>query len=541
MATALWTRALRRLIPRSLQSRLIWTYLFLLSLGLGVFITWVGLELQAAIVEQAEHELELHAYIMANALREPLAEWSMGERLASDAIAAMVDAYIQRANIYVAEFPQPYASALNNGMRVTIVDPTLQVLLSSDPTVALHREHAHPELLAAQAGLEQHNIRWDEWRKEERLFVAAPIVEIKEGQQRLLGIIQLSTPMEPLHVEIRHTWISLLTAGGVVLIAAALISMLLARHVSGPIRDLTAVTERMASGDLAQRVVPSGPIEIERLGQVFNRMVERIQEMMTRQQAFVANAAHELRSPLASLRLRIEMIQRHGWDHLEMAQGYLNQIAAEVENLQRVVESLLLLASLDEGQRPPLFPLDLAPVLYEVADEMEPMARTAGLHMQVDVPPHLPIVLANADMIRVAVRNLLDNAIQCTPAGGRITLRAAVEEGSAAPLDGQGSDHQRDAPGPALMIQVKDTGIGIPAEHLPHIFERFYRGPKAQARRRGSVGIGLSIVRAIVEAHGGNVYAESAPGQGSAFTICLPVAGQTGAPHSPLAPSSDSL
>lgn len=519
----------RRLIPRSLQNRLLLTYLILMLLGLGGLTLWTGLQLQTAVVEQAEHDLELEALIIANALREPLGKWHEGEEFRGRSLDILIRSYARSA-----------------GARVTVVDSQLQVLFSSDEAVPIHFEHDHPEIVAAQLGGEQHDIRWDEWRSEERLFVAAPIMNTEEAEEEEeeeeegeggagimseAGVVQLSVPMAPLYAEMRRTWVSLLTAGTVVLLVTVLVSLVLARQMVGPIRNLTTVTEAMAAGNLNQKVTPAGPDEIERLGQAFNHMAEQVREMLARQQAFVANAAHELRSPLTSIRLRIEMLQHRTHDDPALAQRYLHQIEHEVEHLRRMVDHLLALSRSDAGRAAERSSLDLAPVLYELADEMGPLVQAGGLELQVEVPPHLPAVMANADPIRMVVRNLLDNAIKYTPAGGQVTLRATAghrptttdNSQSSGPRPAAGDHLHRPQP-PSVIIQVSDTGPGIPHEHLPHIFDRFYRVDKRRSRSQGGAGLGLSLVRSTVESHGGEVSVDSTPGQGSTFTVRLPAA-----------------
>jgi signal transduction histidine kinase len=349
------------------------------------------------------------------------------------------------------------------------------------------------------------------------VFVATPVTGEK-GE--MAGIAQLSMSMVPLYREMRQSWINLLTVGGVILAITTLASLVLAHQVTGPILSLTAVSEAIAAGRVDQQVTPSGPDEIERLGHSFNRMAARVRDMLARQQAFVANAAHELRSPLASLRLRLDMLQAHGADDPGLRQHYLRQMTQEVGHLQRLVDHLLALSSLDEGTTLPRSSLDLAPVLYEVADEMAPLAQTAGVHMRLDVPPHLPPVAANPDAMAMLVRNLLDNAIKYTPAGGQVTMSAAVGGRPSKPvLRSQGAD----VPPSGIVIQVADTGPGIAAEDLPHIFERFYRVDKARSRRQGGAGLGLALVRAIVEAQGGWMGVDSVLGKGSTFTVYLPL------------------
>lgn len=474
-------------MPRSLQSRLLLTYLALAVLGLGGLISWTGLRLQQSTIEQTALNLELQAALIASNLGESLEEFAEGEHQEDRSLQSIVS-----------------ASARSAGASVTVLDTRLRIAASSDETGEIRApsvaETAHPELVAARAGLEQHTIRWDAAREEERMFAAAPV---RSEHGDVEGVIELSIPTGPMDARIARTWGGLLAASGAALVATAAVSVVLARQMTQPIRTLRRVTERMAGGDVSQRVSASGPEEFARLGDAFNRMAEQVEETLARQRAFVADAAHELRSPLTGIRLRVDMLLSHGRDEPELAQSYLLKLQQEVDDLQRLVEHLLSLSRLDHSRPPSLQPMDLAPLLYELADEMAPLFQAAALSLRVDVPAHLPLVDADPDAARMMFRNLLDNAIQYTAAGGRVTLRGTDEGGM-------------------VRIAVSDTGQGIPAEHLSHIFDRFYRVDQARSRREGGAGLGLSLVRAIAEAHGGEVNAESAPGSGSTFTVLLP-------------------
>ncbi|HXH10624.1 MAG TPA: ATP-binding protein [Alphaproteobacteria bacterium] len=486
--------------PRKFQGRLLLTYLILTSLGLGGLILWTGLRLQATVLHRAERDLEIQALLMANALYEPLEKWREGKGFRRPSLDGLVHSYAHSA-----------------GGRVTIFSPSGQILMSSDAAGISHVEEDAPEIVAALRGRSHGDVRQDAWGQQERLFVAAPIRQ-EEGEYE--GVVQLSIPTAQLYGEMRRTWVNLMTAGGVVLVVTILVSLALARQVTRPIRSLTTVTQAMANGQLDQRVTVAGPEEIKHLGHTFNRMAQSVQEVLARQQAFVADAAHELRSPLASLALRIELLHRHGSEATAFTPHYLSQMAQDVERLRRLVDHLLALARLDEGVALVRSPLDLAPVLYEIADEMTPQAQAAGVHLQMDVPPHLPAVMANAEAMRIMVRNLLDNALQYTPPGGLVTLEATAEKQQ--PSTPGGARLHANQPS-EVIIQVRDTGIGIPADHLPHIFERFYRVDQARSRRQGGAGLGLALVRSIVEAHGGWIGVKSKVSQGTTFTICLPL------------------
>ena len=470
----------------SLQGRLLLTYLALTLIGLGGLILWTGQRLQEATLEQAQRDLELQASLIANALREPLEGLHEGEGHGGRPMEVLIRSY-----------------AIRSGARVTLVDAGFRVLLSSDARVPPGVQQAAPELVAAREGRGLRRIRREAWDLEERLYVASPVTG-EEG--RIMGYVQLSIPTASLSAQIRQTWTGLLLTGGVMLGITVLVSLWLARQISRPLKTLTKTSEEIASGSLEGRVDPEGPEEFRRLAVAFNRMADRIQEMLARQRAFAMHAAHELRTPLTSLRLRLEMLQTHARGDAELTARYLGQMERDVDHLQRLVQNLLALSALDEGEHPPRALLDLSPLLYALADEIGPVAHQAGLDLHVDVPAHLPPVEANEDQVRTVIRNLLDNAIQYTPAGGRITLRAWAHE--------NGEVH----------IAVADTGVGIPEEALPLIFERFYRVDKVTARRHGGAGLGLALVREIVQAQGGRVEVRSRPGEGSTFTVRLPIA-----------------
>ena len=231
-------------------------------------------------------------------------------------------------------------------------------------------------------------------------------------------------------------------------------------------------------------------------------MAARLSDMLARQEEFVANAAHELRSPLTSIRLRLEILQAQARGDTEMTKRYLSQMDRELDRLQRLVEHLLTLSALDENEQAPRGLIDLAPLLYELVDEMSPLVKEAAVELHVEVPDHLPKLDANAEQMRIAVRNLLDNAIKYTPPHGTVSFTAESRNGT-------------------IRIRVADTGVGISTEALPHIFDRFYRVDRSHSTRRGS-GLGLALARSIVIANGGQIEVASEPGAGSVFTLQFP-------------------
>ncbi len=471
-------------MPRSLQGYLLATYLALAVLGLGGLILWTGQRLQTIRLQQAGQELTLQAGLIAGAFREPLERLGAGDEAERVFLGDLVSFYANRT-----------------GGRVTLLDARARVLASSGGPAAAG-DAGGSEVAAAEGGHVLLSMRRDRSGGAERLYVAAPI---RADGGRMVAVVQLSVPAAGLYAELRRTWLGLLATGGTVLIGIAAASVLLARRIAGPIQRLTAVTEAMAAGHLESRVAPAGPEEVERLGEAFNRMAERVREMLAKQQVFAAHAAHELRSPLTALRLRLELLRAPQHPHDDVTRRYLGEMERQVGAMQQMVDHLLALSAIDEGRVPPRVALDLAPVLYEVADEVGPLARAAGLDLGVDVPPHLPPVHANAEQMRIVARNLLDNAIKYTPAPGRVSLAAGPA-------------------GDAVRVRVADTGVGIPREHLPLVFDRFYRVDGGASQRPGGSGLGLALVQAIVTTHGGTIQIESEPGQGTVCTVRLPVA-----------------
>ena len=469
---------------RRFSFRLLLTFATLMLAGVGSLILLAGLQITLQSVQRQADALQLQSQLIANAIREPI------ER--SD------DEHTPTTMRSVPDLTSSFAQNIN--ARITIVDAQFKILSSSDSRVRARTESNRAEFVAASRGTPQSDIRWDESSNEQRLYVASPVL----GEHAaLVGYVQVSVPTATIYATIISTWLVLMGIGAIVLIATVLASFVLARQIAVPVQHLTTTSERIAAGHLDERVSPSDPDEIRRLGIAFNRMADRVQEMVEQQREFVDNAAHEFRSPLTSLRLRTEMLQTHGDQNPELQERYLGQMSREIGFLQRLVDHLLALATVEGGEEMQRTSLDLAPMLYEIADSIELVVRDAGMKLAMNVPDHLPKVSANNEQMNVVVRNLIDNAIKYTPRGGTITLAAKSAEKE-------------------IEIIVSDTGVGIPADALPHIFDRFYRVDRARSREQGGAGIGLALVHAIVELHGGRIEAESQVNEGSRFTVHLP-------------------
>ncbi|MBI4671333.1 MAG: hypothetical protein HY741_06650, partial [Chloroflexi bacterium] len=224
-----------RILPQRLSSRLVLTYLLLVAVSVGGLIVWTGAQLQTATIEQEEHNLEIQAQLVANALREAVAE-NEDHNAESPSLDALVHAYAEESHVTANEAPA----------RITVVDEHLHVLASSDARVPLGVEDDHPEFVAARAGFEQHDIRWDEFANEERVFVAAAV----RGEASDVGYLQLSASTLPIYNEVRRTWLALLGVAGVILALTAGVSLVLARGIARPVQTLTYASEEVARGHL---------------------------------------------------------------------------------------------------------------------------------------------------------------------------------------------------------------------------------------------------------------------------------------------------
>lgn len=298
---------------------------------------------------------------------------------------------------------------------------------------------------------------------------------------------------------------SLWLAGGLAAVAAVALGLLLARQISSPVRDLTAAARRLGDGDLNQRVAVRSRDELGELATAFNTMAETIgrQEMLRRQMS--ADIAHELRTPLAVIQANLEALL----DGVRpLSTSAVADIHGETRLLARIVTDLRDLSLAEAGQLPlQRAPTDLEGLARTSVARFAPRAEEKDVRLGVEAAAELPLADADPDRLSQVFGNLLDNALRHTTPGGAVSVRL-----------------EPTPRGDALRATVSDTGPGILPEHLPNIFERFYRADRARSRVTGGSGIGLAVVKQLVEAHGGRVWTESPPGEGATFGFDIPAA-----------------
>jgi two-component system, OmpR family, sensor histidine kinase BaeS len=276
----------------------------------------------------------------------------------------------------------------------------------------------------------------------------------------------------------------------VAVLASVGLAIVLARMLAKPLAEIGGAARRIADGDYAARVPREGPEEVASLADSFNQMASSLELQEEMRRDFIANAAHELRTPLTNLQGYLEAL-RDGVITADRAT--YESLHEEADRLVRLSRSLDALAEGDAGTSPArVVELDLAIAIRSAIDLAAPSVERAGLRLDADVPTAMP-AKADPDRLAQVLANLLTNAVHYTQAGGRITVKAERR-----PAD--------------VLVSVSNTGDGIPAEDLDRVFERFYRVEKSRDRARGGAGIGLAIVKQLVESFGGRVGAESREG-----------------------------
>jgi heavy metal sensor kinase len=304
---------------------------------------------------------------------------------------------------------------------------------------------------------------------------------------------------------------ALLLIAPLAIVLSALTGYILAGRALQPVSEITRLASQIDADELGSRLDLDLPDdELGRLARTFNLMLERIDLGFQRQRQFTGDAAHELRTPLALMRSQIDLAMTQAESTAEYREA-LAALDGDVGRMTSLVSTLLSLARADAGGLVPnREPTDLAELVRDVAEQLDTIAAEHDLRISTVTQPVTASI--DTDMIIQVLVNLVDNAIKNTPAGGRITITASLT-----------SDGVPDANGAMARISVADTGVGIAPEHLPHIFDRFYRVDHGRARSRGGTGLGLAICQAIVHAHNGQITAASEEGKGSTFTLTLPL------------------
>jgi heavy metal sensor kinase len=310
--------------------------------------------------------------------------------------------------------------------------------------------------------------------------------------------------------------LAILNSSVLLLVLAGVGGWFLAGRTLKPVERITDIARGIGESDLSRRIDIATDDELGRLASTLNGMIARLEEAFIKQRQFVADASHELRTPLAVIQAETSLVLEKPRDQDQYRRS-LELVSQEVSYMSEVVSKLLLLARSDAGsEQLNLQDVDVTALIAELSQDLEALAQEKDLHLSFGPMDGL-IVQGDRVRLRQLFMNILDNALRYTPGDGTIS-------GSVVRKDDQ------------VVVSVADTGIGIPEEHLPFIFDRFYRVDKARTNREGGTGLGLSIATSIARMHGGTIEVESAVGTGTTFRILLPLAGPPQKPPTTVLP-----
>ncbi|HEY7067515.1 MAG TPA: ATP-binding protein [Chloroflexota bacterium] len=471
----------------SLRLRLTLTYSVLVALILGIF----GTVLYASMRQNLEAEMDRRLQIRASQVE--LTIWPGTRSLTADDLTA---AKLDLSPLADLDAPNIYVQVLDRAGQVIVTSDSLRG--GALPVDAA----AFAAALAGQRALS--NVVAENDRAIRTLSVPITV------DTNVVGVLEVGQSREPLQDIMRGLRDLLLWLGAGALLIAALLGWLVAHRGLRALRTISAEAATIAARrDFGRRLhLGARPDEIGQLARTIDTLLAEVEDTLRTHREFVADTSHELRNPLLAIRTNIELLDRLT-DRQQRAECR-REAREQIERMSRLVADLLLLARVETGELVERRPVQLTVLLERVAREAA--ERATGQLVRLDVQEPIEC-LGDEDRLLQIVTNLVDNALHHTPPAGTITLSARQHDGWA-------------------RITVQDTGEGIAPEHLSHVFERFYRADKARSRASGGSGLGLAIVKHLAEAHGGWVAAESAPGQGSRFTVRLPL---RAAPRSPLA------
>lgn len=477
-------------LPRTLHARLIFSHLLVALASVILMSAFAGRFIFSSARSQFEHHFEDLAFAASNDLEQPLHNLLIGEGSDGNVKAVLSRILVDDPGVIYTIFLPDGEPLISNSSK-----PTSRVDSASAPEVfqAMQTKLGEGERVRMNANGKQIH------------YLAIQI----NHESQIYGVLRLEVPVQPALASAWRSLAFLLLTDLVVVLGVGVVGSLFARNLARPIEGLTHTAEHLSRGNLSARaVIPDTPQELNRLAESFNAMADRLQTHVNELRSFVANASHELRTPLTSVKLRVEALRNGALDEPIVTDRFLAEIESEVDRLSHMVNDMLDLSRIEAGlassQRSVL---DLSTIVGEVSETFRARAERAGVNLECHIDPKIPPILGNEDQLRRMLYNLVDNAIKYTSRDGRVDLYL-----------------QNSGRGNVVRLMVKDTGFGISAVDLPHVFERFYRVEATRPRfgpPHGS-GLGLPIARSIVETHGGKIGVVSEVGQGSTFWVELP-------------------
>jgi len=462
-------------MPRSIRGRLTLWLALLIALCLAAFALSLYVAVRGALIDDLDHTLRVQAQQVATT-------YDFGGQNGNDNTGQHVDIgavdQFTTGGVYVETFDargHMLARSSNLGTRRLPLPAPVTTLLRAAP---------HTATLAGSYGT-----------------LRVYSVPARAGGQTN-GLVLVGASLHEVTTTTRTLLAALAVAGLVAVTLAALGVGVVVRRGLRPLDAMATAVEGIDAHDLDRRVaLRDPPVEVERLARVFDAMLARLRASFATQRRFVGDAAHELRTPLAAIRGRGDVLLLDPALDATTRDG-VAMMRDEAARMSRLVANLLLLARGDEARAIDRRPVELDVLLLEAARQARVPAAARGVTVALGHEDQA-VALGDADLLKQLLLNLVDNAVAYTPPGGRVELALDVD-------------------GNQARLSVRDTGPGIAAEDLERIFERFYRLDEARTRRSGGAGLGLAIARWIAEAHGGHIAVESVVGRGSVFTLVLP-------------------
>ena len=491
----------------SLGARLSLTYLIVTLIGMGIAAPLAWLAVEQLYLETQSANLLAQAKLAAAALRLQTAPvtgttpYNQSSNVTPGIHTRLID--VQGAALIDLSLPgQPSASS-----GLTLPDLAQNAARLVTPQELLSR----PEIAQAQLGQPATAIRRVDVAGGKRvLYAAAPVLG---GDGTVVQIVYLATPLPDTQWDALPPALRAQLSGAILaaVFLSSLAGLFIARRISQPLNRLVQAAQAVGGGDLGWKA-PEDPAiaELAVLGRAFNGMTASLRQSEQAKTAFISDISHELRTPLTVIKGTIETLQDGALDDMHARGPFLASMSQETERLIRLVNDLLVLTRADAGVLNLLLsPLDLAEVARARCAILAPAASQRQVILKVVQRPTesgqpVCLVLADADRLAQVLDNLLDNAIRYSPPGGEVVVSVGKEE-------------------ERVVCRISDKGVGIPENHLPFIFERFYRADPARQRDQGGSGLGLAIVRSLVRAQGGEVAVTSQVSQGTTFTFWLPV------------------
>ena len=462
-----------------IRARLLFAYVGLLLVGFSILTVILGEQIVATARNDYEQRLLNTVQLVAQGIAPYVTE-TPRDVVSEEALVVLVDTY------------------------ETQLGATIEVLLMPDQQRPQNGggndggQQGNSEITAAMRG--ELTVTQRDVTGESSLFTAAPVFASRGRNP--VAVVQLSVPMSNLREMVVRRLINMWLVFGIVLIIAVLIALIVARSIIRPLYTLRDSALKLAQGDLTHRVPNPGSDEIGAVASAFNVMAAQVQSMLEEQRAFASNTSHELRTPLTAIRLRSEAIRFDSSLDTETMQQYVAEIDDEAKRLGGLIEDLTLLSRFDAG-RAELggSEIDFVRFAHSLTHSTGIQAQSRRVKVALTAPGDAIPVRASLSHLTVVFRNLLDNAVKFTPEGGQVTWEVRQE-----------ADR--------IISTIHDTGQGIEPDQLPHVFERFYRADKARSRNVPGTGLGLALVKSIVDAYGGTVSIDSA-GHGLGATVTV--------------------